>query len=215
VLIATQTMLAMRCPSCGRLEYHRLSRFDFADGRLVQFRCSCGSLKLVATKKGREYSTQIRCVICHSMHICKLKGSLLWSLQVTDLCCPDTGMELGHIGPLQKIKRIKQNKRTEVDVLFNELTGENFFHDSEVMNKVLNHMLGLVEHGLLYCQCGNYNIGLEIFPDRLELCCPKCGAVSVVYAETEEDIYIAQRTSELELIEKGIMFLGESTFTIR
>jgi phage FluMu protein Com len=215
VLIATQTMLAMRCPSCGRLEYHRLSRFDFTDSIMVQLRCSCGGLKLMAARKGKEYSIQVRCAICNCMHQYRLKGALLWSLQVTDIYCPDSGMELGHLGPLQKIKKIKQSKRSEMNVLFDELTGENFFHDSKVMNKVLNHILGLVEHGLLYCQCGNYNIGLEIYPDRLELSCPKCGAVSVVYAEIEKDIYIAQRTSELELIEKGIMFLGESTFTIR
>jgi len=44
-------------------------------------------------------------------------------------------------------------------------------------------------------------------PDRLELRCVRCGAVSVVYAETEEDTAIALKINELELIQNGIMFL--------
>ncbi len=215
MLVATQTMLAMRCPECGMLEYHKLSRFDFVGGRTVQVRCSCGALKLGVAKKGKDCLLQVRCVVCEGMHMRSLKGRLLWTEEIVPLFCPDTGVELGYIGPLQKVKRLAQNKRDEMGILFNELTGEDYFHNSEVMSRVLTHILDLVENGLLSCQCGNYNIGVEIFPDRLELRCPKCGAVSVVYAETEEDIAIALQTKELELIQNGIMFLDERTFTNR
>ncbi|MEW6423136.1 MAG: hypothetical protein AB1523_00070 [Bacillota bacterium] len=207
MLVATQTMLAMRCPECGMVEYHKLSRFDFADGRLAQIRCSCGALKLAVTKKEADYLVQVRCVVCETMHMRTFKGRLLWAPEIIALFCQDTGVELGYIGPLQKIKGLTQSKKKEMGILFNELTGEDYFHNSEVMNQVLTHILGLAEDGLVSCQCGNYNIGVEIFPDRLELRCAKCGAVSVVYAETEEDIAPALKIKELELIQSGIMFL--------
>lgn len=215
MLVATQTMLAMRCPECGMLEYHRLSRFDFVRGSVIQIRCSCGGLKLAVTKKGKDYLLQVRCVVCESMHVRSLQGRLLWSGKVFELFCPDTGIELGYVGPLQRIKNLTKNKREEMGILFNELTAEDYFHNSEVMSQVLTHIFGLLEDGLLSCQCGNYNIGVEVFPDRLELRCPKCGAVSVVYAETEDDVNIALKTNELELIQNGIMFLDERTYTNR
>ncbi len=202
MLIATQTMLAMRCPECGRLEYHKLSRFDFSAGCAAQIRCSCGALKLAGRKKGTHYFLQARCVVCASMHPYRLSSRILfWAQEITALSCPDTGLELGYLGPPAKMK--SQKKKT----LFHELAGEDYFHNSEVMGQVLTHMCDLSEDGLLSCQCGNYKIDIEIFPDRLELRCVRCGAVSVVFAETEEDTAIALKINELELIQNGVMFL--------
>lgn len=215
MLIATQTMLAMRCPECGRLEYHKLSRFDFLEGRTFQVRCSCGKLKLAVTKKGRGYILQVHCVVCGCTHTRGIKGHLLWAQEVVELLCLDTGIELGYIGPLPKVKNLAQNKREEMSSLFRELTSEDYFHNSEVMNRILTRVLELGERSLLSCQCGNYNIGIEIFPDRLELRCPKCGAVSVVYGETEEDIAIAFQANEIELTRNDITFLDEKYFTNR
>ena len=207
MLIATQTMLAMRCPECGRLEYHKLSRFDFLEGRAVQTRCSCGALKLAVRKKGTDYFLQVRCVVCASVHPYRLSSRILWAREITTLSCPDTGLELGYLGPLAKMRNLSQNEKKEIGILFHELTGEDYFHNSEVMGRVLTHMCDLSEDGLVSCQCGNYKIGIEIFPDRLELRCARCGAVSVVFAETEEDTAIALKINELELIQNGVMFL--------
>jgi len=65
----------------------------------------------------------------------------------------------------------------------------------------------LAEQGLVYCQCGNYNIEIDVFPDRMELQCKKCNGVSIIYAETEEDLSIVQQVDELELIKDSLGFL--------
>jgi len=204
VVIATQTMLAMRCPECGRLEYHNLSRFTFPAGRPLQIRCPCGVLKAVVRKKG-DYFLQVRCAVCERMHPFRFGRRLFWAPEVTFLFCPDTDCALGELGPLAGVKTLTLSQKKEINSLFNELAGEDYFHRREAMKRVLARLSDLCAEGLLFCQCGNYKIGVEIFPDRLELRCARCGGVSVVYAETEEDVAAALQIDKLELVQDGMM----------
>lgn len=208
MLIATETMLAMRCPECGKLEFHRLSRFAFSGGRSVQFACSCGTTKLnVSARKKGEILFQVGCVACEVMHVRTISGQLVWLPKVVIFSCQETGLELGYMGPFEEIRQLVRNQK-EVKLLFSELTGEDYFHNSEIMCQVLTYIHELAEQGLIYCQCGNYNIEIDVFPDRLELQCAKCNGVSIIYAETEEDLSIVQQVDELELIKDGLGFLG-------
>jgi len=207
VLITTETMLAMRCPKCGKLEFHRLSRFAFSGGMSVQFTCSCGTTKLnVSAGRRGELLFQVGCVVCEVMHVRTLSGRLIWSSKVVVFSCQETGLELGYIGPFDEIRQLVRNQK-EVKLLFSELTSEDYFHNSEVMYQVLTYVHELAEQGLVYCQCGNYNIEIDVFSDRLELQCKKCSGVNIIYAETEEDLTMVQQVDELELIKDGLGFL--------
>ncbi|HAG08925.1 MAG TPA: hypothetical protein DCK87_05100 [Desulfotomaculum sp.] len=101
MLIATETMLAMHCPACGKLEFHRLSRFTFSGRKVLRIYCSCGSLKvIIETRQKGLYWFQVPCITCENMHLHTVPGSWLWQeQQVTELFCPEVGIELGYIGP--------------------------------------------------------------------------------------------------------------------
>src|SRR5690554_3152922 len=98
MLIATDKMLAMRCPECGKLEYHELSRFQFSGCEIVRVTCSCGVTKLIINRKKRSHSVfwiQTPCLVCETMHLQRVTGRNLWSKNgVIHLFCPETGMEL-------------------------------------------------------------------------------------------------------------------------
>lgn len=213
MLVATRAMLAMRCPECGLLEYHGVSRFDFPPGKPVQIRCSCGGLKAVVTKKGREYLFSVRCLVCEQMHASAFDGRLFRVPEAAVLTCPSTGLELGCAGFPGRVR--PSCAQQGGGFLSGPLAGGDYFRNAGIMNRILDHFLGLAGGSLLFCQCGNYNIVIEVFPERLEVRCPRCGAVSVVFGETEEDAAVALKIREMELAESGITLLEAGKKKVR
>ncbi len=213
MIINTETMLAMRCPKCGKLEFHKLSRFTFSGSNSVELVCTCGATKMIISLKKRgELWFQLSCVVCEAMHLRIISSQSIRQQKVVTFTCQETGLELGYMGPYDKIRQLIQNPK-EVELLFSELTSEDYFNNSDIMHQVLTCINELAEQGLVSCQCGNYNISIDIFPDRLELQCKKCSGTSIIYAETEEDLSIVQQVDELELIKEGLGFLDSLAHT--
>lgn len=207
--VETEKVLAMRCPECGRLELHRLQRFAIAPGESLDVKCSCGAVKLVINTRDRsEYRIKVTCVYCDGCHHQNMSGKQIWSAGgVIDLYCRDTGLELGHIGQDEAVRKIVSGREKELEVLVDEFGRDNYFHNSSIMYQVLSSLQQIAEKGTLYCQCGNYQIGVDIFPDRLELHCNKCDSVNIIYAETDEDLQVIQQLEEIELVKNGFEYL--------
>lgn len=208
MLIATNAVLAMRCPECGKMEFHDLSRFAFSRGKNVEINCSCGASKMLVITKNRSiYWLHFACVICETKHVLEISGKSLWSGEVVRLACQDTGLDLGHIGPEAKVYDLSFSREHELEALVDEFMGDGYFHNSEIMYEVLNRLHEIAERGGLYCQCGNHKIEVDIFPDRLELHCNNCDSINIIYAETEEDLKVIQQVDTIELARHGFKFL--------
>lgn len=202
------TILAIRCPECGKMEYHQFSRFSIARGEALQFTCSCGATKLIVnTKDYKSYWLQIPCVVCETVHIREFSGKRLWSGEVVSLLCDDTELELAHIGPKAKVCEMTASYEQELETLANEFGFDSYFNNSKIMYEVLNCLHDIAEDGGLYCQCGNYKIEVDIFPDRLELQCKNCDSLNIIYAETEEDLKVIQQVDKIELARHGFICL--------
>ncbi|MBM7853757.1 hypothetical protein JOC37_000122 [Desulfohalotomaculum tongense] len=207
MLVGTSTVLAMRCPECGKLEFHKLSVFSFSGQRVLEIRCSCGALLLLARKKKKNYWLQLPCVICETNHQRQVSGAQMWSQQVINLYCQETGIELGHIGPEEKVREAVQNYDYDLKALVEQFEGDDYFVNCDVMYRAINYLHDIAEAGALYCQCGNDDIEVDIFPDRLELHCRECDSVSIIYAETEEDLKVMEQVEYIELTRHGFEFL--------
>lgn len=208
MLIATNAVLAMRCPECGKMEIHDFSRFSFAKGKTVHINCSCGATKLiVGTKNHASYWLQVPCVVCETKHLIEVSGKSLWSGGVAFLSCQETDLELGYIGPESKISEMTSIREQELEALVDEFAGDGYFHNPEIMYEVLNCLHDIAERGALYCQCGNHKIEVDIFPDRLELHCKNCDSINIIYAETEEDLKVIQQVETIELARHGFKCL--------
>lgn len=214
MLITTNAVLAMRCPECGKMDFHDFNRFLFRRGENITVNCSCGATKLiVSTKDYNSYWFQIPCVICETKHLKEIPGKLLWSGEVTCLSCQDTGLELGHIGPEQEVREIVFAYEQELEELIYEFGCDGYFHNSEVMYEVMNCLHDIAGQGALYCRCGNRKIDIDIFPDRLELHCKDCDSISIIYAETEEDLRVIQQVEFIELERNGFNCLDSLSST--
>jgi hypothetical protein len=209
VPVETEKILAMHCPECGKLEYHRLQRFAIGSGQGLSLKCSCGAVKLIISTTDRiKYRVKVNCIFCEEYHNQTMSGRHIWSSgKIIDLLCYETGLELGHIGPEESIKRMVSDWERELEILINEFGRDDYFNNSKIMYEVLQCLHRIAEKGTLYCQCGNYQIGVDIFPDRLELQCRDCGSINIIYAETEEDLQVIQQVEEIELVASGFEYL--------
>jgi len=208
MIITTNALLAMRCPHCGKLELHGISRFSFSGCKTLRINCSCGAVKLIiSTKSKKKFWLQVSCIICETKHLATLDASSIWSAGVTNVLCEETGLELACIGSPDKVKEAAGSYRDNVEVPEAAIDGDDYFYNPEVMYKTLNCLHDIVERGALYCQCGNYQIAVDIFPDRLELYCDNCNSVNIIYAENEEDLEVIRRVESIELTRYGFKCL--------
>ncbi|MCL6635466.1 MAG: hypothetical protein K6T29_06825 [Peptococcaceae bacterium] len=208
MIVATDAVLAMRCPECGKLEYHDFSRFSFSAGKAVSISCSCGITKLVvSTRDCSSYRLVVPCLVCETRHVREVPGRVLWSGGLFTLACPDTDLDLGYIGGEKAVKEKIAAGEEEMEALVEEFGCDGYFHNAKIMFEVLNCLHEIADHGALYCQCGNKKIEVDLFPDRLELHCKNCDSINIIYAETEDDLKVIQQVDTIELARHGFKFL--------
>lgn len=208
MILATEFWVAMRCPSCGKLDFHSVSRFVFAGNKNHKIICSCGSPKLIiGTKNRRQFWFQIPCVLCETNHLVYYKAKQLWSPDITFFYCNETGVELGFFGPRDEVHNVADNYEHNLETMVEEMGYDDYFLNPEIMFEVLNCLHDIAEEGFLYCECGSMQIEIDIFPDRIELQCKDCKTISIVYAESEEDLEKIKNIKKIELVKSGFKSL--------
>ena len=214
---ATDMLVAMRCPKCGQLDYHTISRFGFSSQKKKECYCTCGAVKLIITTKDhKSYWLQVPCVVCENNHVRQISGKKLWSSEITSLYCQEIGVELGYIGPAEEVKKLSMDLDFDnvFDCFSSDLVFEDeYFHNSEIMYEVLNCLRDIAEQGLLYCQCGKQSIEVDIFPDCLELRCQDCDRAHIIYAETEDDLQVIKNMVYIELTNNDFEYLDSLSNT--
>ena len=204
LIVSTQPSLALRCPLCGRLEYHSISFFDFSGRMPVKIKCKCGFNKLILnTRNFKEFFIQMSCLICEEVHIINFTKHELWEKPITVLRCTETGQELGYIGHEASLAKIIKQKQDDIESIMNNLGFDDYFINPQVMFEVLNHLHQIAEQNQMFCLCGNNQIEIDVFPEKLELHCPFCQSLHIIYAETIEDLRIVKQANSIALTEKG------------
>ncbi|MDN5343997.1 MAG: hypothetical protein PWQ18_108 [Clostridia bacterium] len=200
MLIPTLNVVALRCPSCGRLEFRGLSLFSFAGGRSWQAECSCGAnLVVISRKKGRHFYLQYHCGMCECFHVSLYSRQELWSRKLLTLTCPETELEVGFIGPREKVQRaVQRHDRTLAEVA-EDLGFGDYFEEPEVMYDLLTLIYSLAREGHVSCDCGNEDIEIEIFPGHLQLRCQACRAEKTLAAATSRDLEAVEALGEIRL----------------
>jgi hypothetical protein len=200
MIVTTTTALALRCPNCGKIQYRALSLFSFSAQKKVHLACECGqSLLMVSAKDQKTFYLQMDCLMCESKHLYHYSLKELWSSQIINLCCEETGLDVGFIGPREEVKKCIANQERSLKDMAEDLGFSDYFNNPEVMYEILDCLHKIAESGNLTCQCGNLQIEVEIFAERIELRCSSCGAVGVIEAETTEDMEAIKNTLEITL----------------
>jgi hypothetical protein len=126
--------------------------------------------------------------------------------------CADTELEIGFIGEPERIHQALRMQKSLGELLPKDATIEDFFTNPDVMYQVLSMLHEIAKCGNLYCECGNDNIEVDLFPDKLELRCPMCDSLSIIYAENEDDLDAMRRVEVLEMKKAGFTSIDASRF---
>ncbi|TCL61978.1 hypothetical protein EDC14_10297 [Hydrogenispora ethanolica] len=211
MLIVTDRTLALRCPLCGRLEFHPISLFDFSGHSSMRLRCKCGFEKAILyTKNSKGYFLQLPCLICEEVHIHHFTKQELWADPLLILRCTETDQEVGYLGMDGEVESMVRRKRNDPDSIFNNVGFDDYFVNPQVMFETLNCLHQLAEANKLTCRCGNDRIEIAVFPDKLELRCPVCQSQHTIPAETIDDLKLVKQAQPIVLNEKGFSGLDSS-----
>ena len=209
MLITTTSAFAIRCPKCGKMDFHALSLFAFADNGTYKMHCNCGfPLASISTKDRKTVCLQISCYICDTNHIYYYSFKNLWSDDVLTLHCPETDFEITYIGSREKVKNGVRKQSKSLSELADDVGLVNFFDDASVMYALLEIVHNITEKGKLFCQCGNSNIEMEILSDHVELHCPYCKSGGLLYGRTHRDLEIVKTIQQIELTSNGFIYHG-------
>ncbi|WP_227762612.1 hypothetical protein [Zhaonella formicivorans] len=205
--IPTTSVVAIRCPICGQLEFHALSLFEFAGSSSCKIQCTCGRpLLSIGTKDRKKFWLHVDCAMCETKHLFYFTRKQIWSDEVLEIDCEDTGLEIGYIGPKNKVRQCVQKQDRSLAEMAEELGFADYFDSPDIMYDVLDRLYQIAENGNLNCNCGNQNIEIEIFPDHLELRCDYCRSSARIMARTEEDLEYIMNSTAIQLAESGFDF---------
>ncbi|MGE5558621.1 MAG: hypothetical protein ACM3WV_08405 [Bacillota bacterium] len=203
MLVSTKRCVALRCPLCGRFNLHDFTVFSFQDHKM-RVTCACGFHKMIITaRRHKDYLLHIPCIICETNHELILDFNRFWHHDTITFTCTDTGIELGYLGEREDVAAIINKAKDNIQSVVNDAGFDDYFSNPEIMYKVLSRLHKLADDKRLQCECGNDNIEVDIFPDKLELRCASCGSVGLIYAETREDLTALERMEKLLLVEGG------------
>lgn len=197
MLLSGQTTVAIRCPQCGKMETASLSRFECSGGHSVRLTCTCGGHKLTAGTKGRQAWLQIPCYLCDGLHFVYFPSRTFWDQKLKPIMCAETELQLGVFGPEEEVAAYARAGGSELDRLLDDAAFGEYFDHPDLMYQVLSHVHTLAEEGNLVCVCGNHYIGVDIFPERLDLTCTVCGAHRTLTATTEAELATLEGMSRI------------------
>ncbi|WP_041701330.1 hypothetical protein [Gottschalkia acidurici] len=187
MIIDSNIKVAVTCHKCGRINVEQLNLFNLNRDEKVKLSCSCGSLNAIINSRNlKNIYLRINCVDCGEEHFYKYKVKNF--IKGTEILCMENGMGIAIIGNTKDISRyIKDAEKNTLEAL-NDEKFQYFFTDHYIMKQSLERLQWLRENGRVNCDCGNEDIIIEVYFDRIELRCTRCHSTKVIYAESQEDL---------------------------
>ncbi|MDK2798797.1 MAG: hypothetical protein PWP27_334 [Clostridiales bacterium] len=181
--------IAYKCPVCGSIEFNNISIFDFSGEKEYTVHCSCGKAFVkIITQSRQKCTISIPCIACNHMHAYTVNFKALWTKRIINFKCTKTNIELCFIGDDDIVRQKVDQYEMQMDKLMNDIGYDDYFKNSTVMLDTIDKIHDIAEKGNLFCECGNHDIDLQIFGDRVELICTKCRSYEMIKACTNQDL---------------------------
>lgn len=194
MVIPTLAAIKVQCPTCGREEEYKVSLFLFNNYHAVRITCgNCGTRLLsLSARDRRRFELSLTCPRCEEAHLLPLERGQLWGVKGSCWRCPDCGVEIGGSKSLVGIQ-----EGGAVGVL---AAGGSYFVHRPAMFTALERLCQMVRAGNVYCQCGNHDLEVEVFSDRIGFYCELCGAWGWIAACSDDDRFTFSQIEEIQLV---------------
>lgn len=214
MLVTTQTTLAIQCSHCDKLSLHTLSRFNFKAHDVTKLICECGNDLIYISRKSKgQYQFALVCPICEVRHTILLAGNSIWTADrsCVPLLCENTNVEIGFIGDIEEVSKCVKRVTRSLRDIAEELGYDKYFVNADIMYQVLELVRSKLEADQIYCSCNKGQLSVEIYPDRLELCCSYCEATGLVFAETSKDLQKVLQLGNVQLEANAFQYLDRKS----
>lgn len=213
MIIDSSIFIAVRCGACSKLETHEISIFQLQKGQYYKVDCLCGSYEYyIKTHDFKNIFFKIPCSCCDGQHVFSYRLREIMGSSVYFGACDVTREVVLCVGNKTHIEDKVEKMNQEIDNIMAELGYESYFHNADIMIEGLNRVHKIAEQDNLYCDCGSSDIDMNLFPDRIELCCLKCSSLSVIYTETKEDLLNIRNTHAIIMHEKAFACIDAINF---
>lgn len=210
-----QRVFVSRCPRCAKLEIRQVSIFEFSGRQTITISCSCGYKKAsVYSFRHRSYYIRMHCLACSMDHVWNASFADFWKSPVFVCQCVSPGVDASYLCDPDEVSNVIESLDALVPIEFLAVddTRDDFFVSPRVMGEVLSRIRILEDRGDVYCQCGNDELKIEVFGDRVELSCQDCGSLCIVYAENAEDLDVVRDIDCILLSESGFSCVDSRKF---
>lgn len=199
-MLSSERTIALYCPACEQLQQHKFSLFELS-GSLRSFQCACGFKLGHITKKKRRYEVRL---LCSSGDRVRLLYPFreFWLTPLLTFYSPDEGEILGFFGNDQDVSDIVASSN-------NDLLEPDDFLEPEIMSSVLAYLQKLAVANKISCACNHPGVGIDIYPDKVELVCSNCGSAMLIGATMEADLTELHNLNEITMQAASYTFLGE------
>jgi hypothetical protein len=189
VLIDTNITIAYKCYFCGTYEFFNISVFELPDKRELKLKCRCGKCSAVILKDSpKKYALRVGCIACGREHTYNVSRREMVSKSIEVFNCPITGIQQCFVGNDHEVRKKVDGVEEELDELVDMLGYESYFKNTQVAFDSLNKIHDIAEKGNLYCTCGNRDIELFLFTEKILLKCSICGRSIEIGTGSNEDL---------------------------
>lgn len=176
-----------------------VSRFALGRDKTLKLSCSCGHHQVTIGIRPGQVWLQVPCYLCDGVHFLYYRPDEFWGNRLKQLSCTETELQLGVFGESEAVANYAKPGSSELERLLDDAAFDEYFDEPSIMYQTLSLVHSLSEEGNLTCVCGNQEITVDVFPDRLELSCTDCGRQKPVPATTDEDLVQLQRLSHIQV----------------
>ena len=209
-----QRVFVSRCPRCAKLEIRQVSIFEFSGRQTITISVH------VDTRKHRYTLFAIGLLYTNALLSVQHGPCGTPRLLIFEKSClrvpvrVSSGVDASYLCDPDEVSNVIESLDALVPIEFLAVddTRDDFFVSPRVMGEVLSRIRILEDRGDVYCQCGNDELKIEVFGDRVELSCQDCGSLCIVYAENAEDLDVVRDIDCILLSESGFSCVDSRKF---
>lgn len=206
MLLSGERTMAVYCPACEQVQFHQFSLFELSSSPHA-FHCACGFTQAQITKHNHRYEISMLTAAGDRVRLL-FPFREVWSAPLLTLYSPEEGEILGFLGDAEQVEEAVADFDSDL------LEPDDFFAP-DVMTRILAHLQKLALAHKITCTCNNPAVGIDVYPDKVELVCAHCGSAILMSAVSEEDVNRLQSLPELKMKPASYTYLGEWLKPIR
>ena len=200
ILENKNSLVAFRCPSCGRAIKSQINVFRLS-AAMLRLRCpDCDEAMTVKKTNDGKLRMEVPCLICAHPHIFTVSESTLFTDDLFTVPCALSGLDVLFAGNEKKVEEALNKSAEELDLLLKEAGIEDLSvfrrkdeeKDDPAIENIVRFLLAeLEEEGKITCWCKDEGetplYDFQILSERVRIFCRCCNAEATLPLRSEAD----------------------------